>query len=210
MRPRIACVGDGCELTREVHPREYAYLLGQYLGDGCISAGRRGVFRLRITTCDAYPGIREECEAAIAAVLPGTTVGRVRRTGCTELYSYSKHWPCLFPQHGAGPKHLRSIVLRPWQEEIALDGHPAAFVRGLIHSDGCRCINRVTRPVTGSLKSYEYVRYFFVNESADIRGLMLKACRRIGVDVRANTRKSLSIARRASVQRLDEIVGPKH
>src|SRR4051812_33640862 len=39
-------------------PEEYAYLLGMYLGDGCISKVQKGV------------------------------------------YSYSKAWPCLFPQHG--------------------------------------------------------------------------------------------------------------
>jgi len=29
-------------------PPEYVYLLGLYLGDGCISAYRRGVYKLRI------------------------------------------------------------------------------------------------------------------------------------------------------------------
>ena len=39
----------------------YAQLLGLYLGDGCISAHARGVFRLRITLDRAYPMIVEEC-----------------------------------------------------------------------------------------------------------------------------------------------------
>jgi hypothetical protein len=46
------------------------YLLGLYLGDGCISAHPRGVYRLRITLDLRYPGIVEECEAALRAVLP--------------------------------------------------------------------------------------------------------------------------------------------
>jgi hypothetical protein len=32
--------------------------------------------------------------------------------------SYSKHWPCLFPQHGPGRKHHRKIELREWQKII--------------------------------------------------------------------------------------------
>jgi hypothetical protein len=32
--------------------------------------------------------------------------------------AYSKHWPCLFPQHGPGVEHKRSIELVPWQQRI--------------------------------------------------------------------------------------------
>src|ERR1700735_3138408 len=37
----------------------YAYLLGLYLGDGCISAHAREVFRLRVVLDARYPGIIE-------------------------------------------------------------------------------------------------------------------------------------------------------
>jgi hypothetical protein len=50
--------------------REYAYLLGLYLGDGCISEHRREVWRLRIVLDAAYPGIVEECRRSLAAVRP--------------------------------------------------------------------------------------------------------------------------------------------
>ena len=36
----------------------------------------------------------------------------VQRIGMTEVKSYSKHWPCLLPQHGRGMKHTRKIELR--------------------------------------------------------------------------------------------------
>ena len=45
--------------------RDYAYLLGLYLGDGCISVGgdpAKGVWALRIACADAWPGLIEECE----------------------------------------------------------------------------------------------------------------------------------------------------
>ena len=55
----------------KLDPKAYAYLLGLYLGDGCISAGRRGVWCLRITLDAAYPGIINECAAALEAIFPG-------------------------------------------------------------------------------------------------------------------------------------------
>jgi len=32
--------------------------------------------------------------------------------------AYSNAWPVLFPQHGPGRKHLRPIILEPWQKSI--------------------------------------------------------------------------------------------
>jgi hypothetical protein len=95
----------------------YTYLLGLYLGDGCIAAHARGVFRLRIVCADAYPELIQRCEDAMAEVLPNK-VSRVPKVGCTEVAAYSKHWPCLFPQHGPGRKHERTIQLTAWQQEL--------------------------------------------------------------------------------------------
>jgi hypothetical protein len=58
--------------------------------------------------------------------------------------SYSKHWPCLFPQHGPGRKHHRKIELEQWQFAIARK-YPGELARGLFHSDGWRGVNRVRR-----------------------------------------------------------------
>ena len=59
-RPRAAhpsaCIRCGDEATLPPES-SYAYVLGQYLGDGCISAHPKGVFALRIACCDAYPGV---------------------------------------------------------------------------------------------------------------------------------------------------------
>jgi len=91
----------------------YAYLLGMYLGDGCISSHRRGVWRLRVSLDAAYPRIVAECASAMRAVAPGRHAHVLRRRSgrCVEVSSYSKHWPCYFPQHGHGPKHMRPMVL---------------------------------------------------------------------------------------------------
>ena len=133
-----------------------------------------------------------------------TAVQRVPKVGCVSVQSYASHWPCLLPQHGAGRKHERQIVLTDWQRAL-VEEHPGAFVRGLFHSDGCRVINKVT--VRG--RSYAYPRYLFVNESADILGLCGWGLDLLGVDWRLNRRNSLSVARRTAVATLDRWVGPK-
>jgi hypothetical protein len=220
MRERAAAQGgeDGgfcraslCPLVARVDERAYAYVLGQYLGDGTLSCGRRGVFRLRVMMCDAYPDIMAECIEAIRSVMPTNVVSALQRRGqgCTEVMSHSKHWICLFPQHGTGRKHLRPIVLEPWQERIALDRYPRQLLRGLIHSDGCRVINWVVGKTKDGPKRYTYPRYLFSNESDDIRGIFIEACDRLGIEWRAPRHNMISVARRASVQFLDEFVGPK-
>jgi hypothetical protein len=211
VRTACSCRASRCPFAARVDECAYAYLLGQYLGDGTISAGPRAVFKLRIIMCDAYPGIMTECAEAIRAVMPTNVVSAHQRRGqgCTEVVSYSKHWTCLIPQHGAGRKHLRSIVLQPWQERIALDLHPRQLLRGLIHSDGCRVINWVMGRDKDGPKRYTYPRYLFSNESDDIRGIFVEACHRVGVEWSANRRNMISVARRDSVRQLDAFIGPK-
>jgi hypothetical protein len=199
--PHERCVGR-CEHSADLGAA-YAYLMGQFLGDGCITTTETN-HRFRLFCCDDYPGIMQECRSAIEAVHPAARIGSIARTGCTEIHAIWPHWPCLFP-HGPGAKHSRAIVLEPWQREIVLDDHPERFVRGLIHSDGCRCINRVT--VRG--RRYEYVRYFFSNRSRDIQALFLEVCERLGVEARSNNAWSISVARREAVAKLDAIIGPK-
>ncbi|MFH8802920.1 helix-turn-helix domain-containing protein [Streptomyces sp. NPDC017936] len=192
----------------------YAYLLGLYLGDGHIIQNRAmRAPSLSVSCADAHPGLIDECEKAMRSVLPGNSVSRVRRKGCREVKVYSKHLWCLFPQHGPGKKHERRIVLEPWQQVI-VDAHPWGFVRGLIHSDGCRITNWTTRVVAGERKRYEYPRYFFANVSDDIRRLFTDTLDRLGVEWTHCTRNgnpfNISVAKKASVALLDAHVGPKY
>ena len=132
-----------------------------------------------------------------------------QKQGCQEITSYSKHWPCLFPQHGPGMKHTRKIELADWQQVI-VDQCPGDFVRGLIHSDGCRSMNRVRRRFAGSDHWYEYPRYFFSNKSLDILALCGQTLDKLGVEWRYARWDVISVARRDAVSRLDEFVGPKY
>ena len=59
-----------------------------------------------------------------------------------------------------GKKHERRIELTRWQQEL-VDLDPRPLVRGLLHSDGCRVLNRVN--------GTPYPRYHFTNVSADMR-----------------------------------------
>lgn len=188
---------------------QYAHLLGLYLGDGCLSEQKKSVYALRIACDNKYSGLITEAENAILAVHPSRPVHRARAVGCVSVVSYWKHWPCLFPQHGPGPKHLRAIELADWQREIVV-AHPWMFLRGLFHSDGCRVANWTTRTVAGQVKRYEYPRYMFSNESADIMGLCQWALELVGVPWRMPRRNALSVARREAVATLDRHVGPKY
>ena len=196
-----------CSLAHLMPRPEYAYLLGQYLGDGHISTMRNGVHRLRITTCNDYPNIQAECRRAVEIVMPGRRVGLVPRQGCTDVSCYSRHWTCVFPQHGPGSKHERPIVLEPWQAVIAIFEQPERFLRGLIHSDGWRGTNRV-RGANGS--AYAYPRYQFSNRSDDIRELFSLACDRLGVEWRRMNQWNVAVSKRHSVAMLDEFIGPKN
>jgi hypothetical protein len=182
---------------------EYAYLLAMYLGDGCIATTAKGVHRLRIACDMKYPGIILEVSIAMLEVMPTSRVGTQWRLGGgwgAEVYSYSKAWVCLFPQHGPGPKHERKIALEPWQQEI-VESQPEQFIRGLIHSDGCRVRNRVN--------GKDYTRYFFCQVSEDIKGLFCSSLDQLGIHYTRNDHKNVSIARRPDVARLDEFVGAK-
>jgi len=180
----------------------YAYLLGLYLGDGVISRGRGRCFRLRITMDSRYPGVIEAARDAMRSVMPSSRVNVRERAAdrATEVSSYSNAWPCLIPQTGPGPKHARAIALADWQTTI-VDRWPGDFARGLIHSDGCRVINRVG--------GRDYPRYFFTQVSDDIRALFCEACIRLGVRYTQSSRKNISIAASASVSLLDELGAAK-
>lgn len=118
-----------------------------------------------------------------------------------EVSCYSKWWPTLFPQHGAGRKHERAILIDPWQARLLLNGQIEPLLRGLIHSDGCRVLNRVNGGV--------YPRYHFSNRSDDIRAIFSGACDELGIRWTRNNRWNISVARRADVARLDGFIGPK-
>jgi hypothetical protein len=192
--------------------KSYAYLLGLYLGDGHLVKMRR-VYRLRVFLDAKYPGIIQECVKAIEALLPNNRVGIVENyyqghLSHLDVSSYYKYWADVFPQHGDGMKHTRTIQLDDWQQSI-VNAFPLDFFRGLYHSDGCRSQNIVN--------GKDYPRYSFTNVSTDITTLFTKTCDQLGVHWTVKVRRSnpreqatdIFIAKRKDVEYLDSLVGPK-
>jgi hypothetical protein len=189
-------------------PADYSELFAIYLGDGSISTHPR-TYRLRIALDAKYPLIIEQTRALLVRCFPQNSVDLITtnlKGNCVNLSTYSQHLPCLFPQHGPGPKHKRKIKLENWQRDLIRQA-PASFLRGCIRSDGCVFINR-----TGP---YEYLSYDFSNMSREIVELFAEVCDLFGVEYRLtgeNNSRGLwdvRINRRASVARMLEHVGLK-
>lgn len=88
--------------------------------------------------------------------------------------------------------------------------NPQQFLRGLIHSDGCRTVNRFTVQLpSGRVRGYAYPRYFFSNLSPDIRRLFCEHCEMLGIRWTQSNPRNVSVSHRRSVAILDEFIGPK-
>jgi hypothetical protein len=195
---------------RPTDPTSYSYLLGIYLGDGYINRAARTPV-LEISLDSRYPGIAEECSTAIrrtARVDARIHHRRTRHGDSIRVTAGSPVWLAAFPQHGPGKKHRRSIELDRWQTQI-VDRFAKPFLRGLIHSDGSRTVNRFSVALRDGSRTYSYPRYFFTNLSADIRDLFCTSCERLGIRWTKSSRKNISVADRRSVELLDSFVGPK-
>jgi len=182
-------------------PKDYAELLGLYLGDGHVS-GLARTERIRLMLDTRYPTVVEDAAGLLRRIVPRNKVGRqYRHEGrMVTLYAFFKHWTCLLPQHGPGKKHDRPIVLEPWQREL-VEQAPWSFLRGCIRSDGCVFVNR-----TGK---YAYESYDFRNLSRDILTLFASVCAHVGVECRLYPRR-VRVYRRASVALMLEHVGRKN
>ena len=184
---------------------EYCHLLGLYLGDGCISHAPRTTV-LRIFFDAAYPRLIAEAVRDLRRVRPAGRCHVFRQvpTQCVVVAAHGRRWPDLFPQHGPGMKHTRPIELSSWQRALTTR-HAEAFVRGLLHSDGCRYLNRVH--VAG--REYAYPSYGFTNVSEDIKTLLCEHLDLLGIAWRRASWRNIAITRRYAVAKLDEFVGPK-
>ncbi|HZJ04185.1 MAG TPA: transcriptional regulator [Nocardioidaceae bacterium] len=195
---------DGGSLDRG----PYAELLGWYLGDGHISLGRRGVYALHIYNDLKYVDLNAHVQELMRRVKPNSRPHTRIMPGCLNTTVSWKHWPCLFPQHGPGRKHERKLTLEPWQREI-IQLHPADFLRGLFHSDGCRFNNWATRTVAGEKKRYEYGRWMFTNNSMDIQDWCKESLDLLEIPWRQPYWKTIAVSTGAGVARLDELIGRK-
>ncbi len=109
-------------------PRSYCYLLGIYLGDGYLAHPSPRSTVLEISLDPKYPGIVDECSVTVwrvAGVAARTSRQRTQKGEGIRLAATSPRWAALFPQHGPGRKHQRTIRLVSWQQAI-VDRFPEA------------------------------------------------------------------------------------
>lgn len=209
--PRVSFVPVDAEDWQVQDVPSYVYLLGCYLGDGHLTLKPPRCWTLRIACDRLYPQIIHEIHAAMSATFPERRSSQIHASsGASEVVSICH--PAIgraFPQHGPGRKHLRRIRLTAWQRQLTSE-HPEALIRGLIHSDGCRVVNRFkTKLPSGRVAEYAYVRYFFSNLSADIREIFIEHCRLLGIRVTQSNHRNLTVSHRHSVAKLERFVGPK-
>lgn len=196
------------------YPEAYAYALAFYLGDGYIDKLPR-TYRLRIFNDVKYPDITQRIRNCLSHLLPRNVVAIQEPSAgqghenVSVIRCHSTILPVLFPQHGPGKKHTRSLILLPWQEDI-VDSWPQAFLRGLIESDGCRYRHSQMR--NGRL--YEYDHYAFSNQSKDLLRMAARVCERLGVrytcpPLEMGRGRCLYIRHSRDVEFLDSFIGPK-
>ena len=162
--------------VRPADDHSYAYLLGVYLGDGHVADTGRN-FQPVITLDAAYTDLVEECREATVLSLPSSHPRTHRHPTYRSIRvtAGSLAWPRLFPQMGPGRKHERTIALAAWQREI-VERHPWRFVRGLIHSDGCRTVNRFeTLLPSGRVAAYAYTATSSATSSRTSAGCSARA-----------------------------------
>jgi hypothetical protein len=100
-------------------------------------------------------------------------------------------------------------MLVAWQQRI-VEAHPWCFLRGLLHSDGCRTVNRFSvRLPSGRVGHYSYTRWFFSNRSEDILSIYCRTCDELGIRWTRSSDRNVSVSQRCSVALLDERIGPK-
>ena len=87
-----------------------------------------------------------------------------------------------------------------WQVRLVMQA-PEDFVRGLVHSDGCRFEN------TGRA-GWRAPRYSFSNKSDDIIALFCWGCELLGLRW-TEAGNTIYVSRKADVARMDEFIGPK-
>ena len=132
------------------------------------------------------------------------------RISCDKITIYSKKLKDMFPQHDDGPKHLRPIKLESWQQDI-VNKFPKDFLRGLIHSDGCRYIAKQDK--------YQSPRYCFTNVSTDIIELCCSTMNKLGITYSISKKAikglmkyhsyNVFVQKKQCVEILDSFIGPK-
>jgi hypothetical protein len=176
--------------------KHYAYALGCYLGDGCISKHPR-TYVIRIATNSNDVDIISRQQRVLEFLFPNPVNVCKRECNCVDIKMYGSYLPTVFPQHGTGLKHKRKIKLEDWQLDIC-DKHPEFLFAGLVDTDGCRYIH--------TQKKYQWPTYQFTNMSEDIKDIFEKCCKLLGIKYSRTNHKNMYMRSAKNVQYIDNLL----
>lgn len=199
---------DNMEKSEE-YRKAYYYLLGEYLGDGCINLMKnKRTYVLRIFCADSHPLIIDEVKKDLKMIFPDNSIQDVKKQGCHSIGIYCSDLPKLFPHTGVGKKHDRKIELSDWQLKY-IESNKLYLLKGLFHSDGSYYYSK------GSKHYY----YNFTNCSLDIHKIYQDCLDSLGIKYTFNERKCKSIlpnkvyltviCRNSEVVKMFNLVGEK-
>lgn len=186
----------------EQDKKDYSYLLGLYLGDGCIYKLKR-TEKITITLDKKYEKLNEYTINIFSRFFNKDSYIFDRslhnRGNAIDVIHHSSHLSLIFPQHGIGKKHNRDVSLKSWQESIIDD---ISLVKGLIMSDGTYYLDNQT-----NIKKYS-----FSNKSKDIIDLMKGLLIKLNIDFKLYNKVSkyeLVIHSKNQAEKLHNIIGDK-
>lgn len=206
-------------LSEEARNSYYSFILGLYLGDGCISQNVLNIYLDK--KYDKMNKYVMFCYGKLFGRDPNIldrSCDNIKYKSNSIVVRYSNPYiGKIFPHCGVGMKYLRKIELQSWQKQII---NPIELVKGLIFSDGCFYFNKVT-------KQYYYN---FTNCSMDIIQILINALNELDIkntlNIRTNNRnhtifngkeikqkgvaKNINIYSLNSVKKLHDLIGDKN
>jgi hypothetical protein len=191
------------ENMNESRRADYSYLLGLYLGDGCIYRLPK-TYKLTITLDNKYDSLNEYTISVFSRFFEKPAyifdLSLHGRGNAIDIITHSCTLPVIFPQHGRGRKHDRSIELKEWQVDI-IDS--ISFVKGLMMSDGSMYVDLQC----GNTKAG------FTNKSEDIIRIFEKYLNKLNIEYKTYKKKTgiymTTIHKQESVSRLVDLIGTK-
>jgi len=176
----------------------YSYILGLYLGDGCIDILSR-TLRLRIFLDAKYVHLNNYVEEMLKIFFYKSKITRYNHgDNCICFAVNCKELKNIFPQMGPGRKHNREIKLSQWQTQNIMHSE---LLMGLFHSDGCFYV------------SDDRDNYNFSNRSVDIHNIFQNSCTYFNVKYTVSRYqgeiKSTNINKRKDVVKLYYLIGSK-
>jgi hypothetical protein len=186
-----------------LNKKEYSFILGLYLGDGCITQNGRNdsSYKLRIAQDNKYPKSIHDIKNKLSNFFV-KEAKLVDVKGCCHITIYDKYLPIYFPQHSKGFKHDRKINLNQFQLENI---DHAELMSGLWLADGSRYF--------ANHGKYKYERFNFTNKSLDIIELFESCLNKFEIKYSKRVKPDkiwiIEIQNKENVNKIKNIVGIK-